>query len=272
MKRTQLGISSFAYPYAVGVKGYESGYRMSEKELVDEAFRLQVPILQFGDNFPLAELPPVKLHELLDYAKERGVTLEIGMRGLTEERVRRYLKIARVLKANLLRVVIDFERYEPDPATIIQVIKNVLPELEKQMCILGIENHDRLPAWQFGEIVEAVDSPYVGIVLDTVNSFACEENTREVMDRLAHHTVCFHVKDYQIGRIENAMGLEVTGTIAGQGFLDIPNMIDELRRKAKSDFSTILELWMHPERDIEETLMKEKVWVQDSIAYLKECF
>lgn len=271
MRKTKLGISSFAYPYAVGVKGYKSGSRMSEKNLVDEAFRLQVPVLQFGDNFPLAKLPPVKLYQLADYAEERGITLEIGMRGFTEERVRAYLKIARILKANLLRVVIDSERYEPDPAAIIQMTEHVLPELAKQRCILGIENHGRLPARQFGKIVEAVGSPYVGIVLDTVNSFACEENPREVMHHLARHTVCFHVKDYRIGRIENAMGLEVTGTIAGQGFLDIPSMINELRKKAKCDFSTILELWMHPETDIEKTLKKEKVWVQDSIAYLKEC-
>lgn len=271
MKKTQLGISSFSYPFAVGVKGYEPKHKMSEKELVDEAAALQVPVLQLGDNFPLEELSEVKLKELADYAEERGIKLEVGMRGLTENRINQYLKIADILKANLLRIVIDYNEYEPDFDTIVDIIKRVLPELEKRKCILGIENHDRLSAREFADIVRAADSAYVGIVLDTVNSFACEENTKEVMKELADYTVCFHVKDYKIKRIKNAMGLEVTGTIAGQGFLNIPEMIDELKLRAKNDFSTILELWMHPEESVGETLEKEKLWVEKSITFLKDC-
>ena len=47
------------------------------------------------------------------------------------------------------------------------------------MCIrdrvLGIENHDRFPTSVFQKIMEDNRDERIGIVLDTVNSFACEE-------------------------------------------------------------------------------------------------
>lgn len=271
MRKTKLGISSFCYPFAVGAAGFEPIHRMTAKELLNEAVRLDVPVVQFGDNLPLDLLTEKELKELSEYAEKNKLKIETGTRGLTEENIYRYLEIARRLNSDLLRVVIDLKEYEPEKEEIIRIIKSVLPALEENKCVLGIENHDRFPASVYADIMRTIDNPYVGIVLDTVNSFGCEENTRQVMDELAEYTVCFHVKDFKIARIQNAMGFEITGTIAGDGFLDIPSMLEELKRKSKRDFSTILELWMHPENEIEATFDKEKLWVEKSIDFLKQC-
>ncbi|MCI9024276.1 MAG: TIM barrel protein [Dorea sp.] len=270
MRKTKLGISSFCYPFAVGVAGFEPVHRMTAKGLLEEAVRLDVPVVQFGDNLPLDLLMEMELKALSEYAEERELKIEVGTRGLTEENIYRYLKIAHRLNSDLLRVVIDLKEYEPEKEEIIKVIKNVLPALKENNCVLGIENHDRFPSYVYADIMRTIDSSYVGIVLDTVNSFGCEENTRQVMNELAEYTVCFHVKDFKIARIPNAMGFEVTGTKAGDGFLDIPSMMEELKRKSKRDFSTILELWMHPEKEIETTIEKEKLWVEKSIDFLKQ--
>ncbi|HVI40719.1 MAG TPA: TIM barrel protein [Anaerovoracaceae bacterium] len=269
MNHTILGLSSYSYSYAVGYPGFEPEKPLDAFGLVDKTAGLGLHVLQIADNCPLDKLSSAELADLADYAKLQSVELEVGTRGIEAGHLSSYIGIAQSLGAKILRVAIDTAWHHPDFNEIVYLITQVLPQLADSNIILGIENHDRFKAHIFANILEAVGNPYVGIVLDTVNSFACEENTSQVMDSLAKHTVNFHVKDFKIERVENKMGLLVTGTPAGQGFLDIPQMICRLRKEARGDFSSILELWMAPEANLAETLQKEDRWVKESIAYLK---
>ena len=270
MKKTRLGISSYSYPYAVGIPGFMPEKRLDVFGLVDKAAVLGVPVLQIADNCPLYELDSDKLAELRDYADRKEVEIEVGMKGLIPERVRDYLGICTILGSSLLRVVIDSNGDEPDTDEILRRIKEILPLLEEKKIVLGIENHDRLSAETFREIIEKSASPYIGIVLDTVNSFGCEEGTWQVVNELAPYTVNFHMKDFQIRRIASKLGFEITGTIAGKGRLDFPKLLEVLGEKAQSDYSTILELWMEPEETIEKTIEQENCWVEESIFTLKK--
>ena len=269
MNHTRLGISTFSYPYAVGMDGFEPEEKADAFDLVDKAVKLRVPVLQIADNYPLHLFTEPELEELDRYAMERQITLEIGTRGICPEHLSAYVQIAEKLHAGLLRVVIDSKGDEPSADESAIRIQRILPALKEKNIILGIENHDRFSSHIFAEIVRKLDSPYVGIVLDTVNSFACEENTEQVLDELASYTVNFHMKDFRIDRIPNAMGLLVTGTIAGEGRLNFPKTMKRLQREAKTDFSTIIELWMQPEKSVEETLEKENCWVEQSVANMK---
>lgn len=270
MKATRLGISSYCYPFAVGVVGFEPKKKLDAFGLVDKAVALGVSVLQICDNCPLDVLSRAELYRLADYAECSHVELEVGTRGIKTPHLLEYIEISEILRSKLLRVVIDSAGHEPKFDEIVELINAVLPVLEKKGIVLGIENHDRFKANVFADIVETFDSPNVGIVLDTVNSFACEENTTQVMDALAKHTVNYHIKDFKIERIKNLMGLQVIGTIAGKGFLNIPDGISRLMVEAKSDFSSILEFWMLPESTVDATIAKEDLWVRESIAYLKK--
>ena len=268
MKHTKLGISSYSLTYAVGVPGFEPKTPLDAFGLVDKAVELGVSVLQIADNCPLDKLPAQRLNELAAYGKKRGIEFEVGTRGITNERLNRYIDITKILDAHLLRVVIDAPGFQPDVDAIIKLIRGIVPRLEETGIILGIENHDRFTSDVFEYIVQSIDSTNVGIVLDTVNSFSCEENTETVLKHLAKYTVNFHVKDYTIKRIENSMGLIVIGTPAGQGRLYIPEVERRLMSEAMCDYSSILELWMPQAEDIETTLLNEDHWVRESIAYL----
>lgn len=270
MKTTRLGISSYCYPFAVGVAGFEPKKRLDAFGLVDKAVELAVGVLQIADNCPLDVLSHSELHRLSNYAASNCVELEVGTRGIKTPQLLKYIEIAEVLKSKLLRVVIDSAGHEPEFDEIVGLIRTVLPLLEEKDIVLGIENHGRFKSDVFAKIVETLDSPKVGIVLDTVNSFACEENTAQVMDALAKHTVNYHIKDFKIERIKNLMGLQVTGTIAGKGFLNISQGLSRLMEEAKCNFSSILEFWMLPEDTIDATIEKEDLWVRESIAYLRQ--
>lgn len=269
-RKMELGIGSYCYPYAIGTKNCAPKRPMTAEQLVDEAVRLKVPVVQIADNYPLLAMTKTELVRLYLYAEKRGIHLETGVRGSTPEILMSGIKAAELLHSSLLRCVLDSEGDEPCVEEVFGRLKKLRPLLEKKGIILGIENHDRFPARVLGELMERLQSPCFGIVLDTVNSFACEEMPMEVMEALGSYTVNFHVKDFEIRRVENAMGLLVTGTPAGAGRLPIPEMLRYLQENAAADFSVILELWMQQEETVDQTIKKEREWVEESIGYLKQ--
>ncbi len=269
MNKTKIGISSYSYSYAVGFPGFQPDKPLDAFGLVKKAIDLKVSVVQIADNCPLDRLSDEQLNQLYEYAASNGIELEVGTRGIQTAHLTRYIEIAKRLHSSLLRVVIDTKDHEPEFDEIIDLLKAVMPLLEENGIVLGIENHDRFKTDVWKKIIDTMNSPFVGIVLDTVNSFSCEENSEQVLNALGKYTVNLHVKDYRIGRIPNSMGLMVTGTIAGQGFLNIPYMAETIGRNARGDYSSILELWMPCEPTVEETLKKENFWVEQSIDYLK---
>ncbi|MBE6828942.1 MAG: sugar phosphate isomerase/epimerase [Ruminococcaceae bacterium] len=267
--KTRLGIGSYSYSYAVGVKDFMPKCPMSAEMLIDRAVDLRVKVVQIADNLPLHILSDGQIDRIGSYAEKNGISLEVGTRGIRLDLLRQYIRIAERLQSPLLRCVIDSPGHEPGLEEIHEIFLEVLPDLKEHHVVLGIENHDRFSAAQFEKIIADMEDAHFGIVLDTVNSFACEENTQTVLSHLGKYTVNFHAKDFKIGRVPNAMGLSVTGTPAGEGFLNVPAVLSVLQTEAQSDFSTILELWMSPEPTIEQTIEKEDQWVRKSVQYLR---
>jgi sugar phosphate isomerase/epimerase len=190
------------------------------------------------------------------------------MRGLIKTMVLKYLEIASRLHADILRVVIDAGDFKPALSEIIQVIREILPALREREIRLAIENHDRISAGEFRQIIEETDLDWVGICLDSVNSLGKGEGFFEVAGKLLPYTINLHIKDYTIKRMEHQMGFQVTGTIAGQGMLPIKWLFNEVGKYGRCH-SAILELWPPPEKDVEATIRKEELWVGESISYLR---
>lgn len=267
--KTRLGISTFSYPYAVGIPGFLPEHRMDMKELIDKAAELEVQVVQIADNYPLHLLSREEQEEISKYAADKKIALEIGTRGSQCENLVRYIDISQRMNARLLRAVLDSEGDKPCPEEIVRRIGQVLPLLEEKKIVLGIENHDRIESHVFAQIMGELNSSYVGIVLDTVNSFGCEEGTKQVVDELARYTVNFHMKDFRIDRIPSTLGFRITGTIAGEGRLRMKEIVSTLEECGQSDFTTVLELWMEPEPTIEATIQKENCWVEQSVRNMK---
>jgi L-ribulose-5-phosphate 3-epimerase UlaE len=64
------------------------------------------------------------------------------------------------------------------------------------------------------------------------------------------------------------MGFMIEGCAAGAGILNIPHIIQQLKPYNKCKTVT-LEVWSQPEATIEQSVAKEKQWVEASIKYLK---
>lgn len=266
-KNLQIGISSYAYTWAIGVPGHEPKKAMTAHELLDKAVSLRIKHVQIADNMPLENFCDVALRALKTYADTNTIKLEVGAKKLTRQRLRRYLEIAKMLGSDIIRFIIDGDEYEPTIDEIVSEIVSLLPELEASRIYLAIENHDRLLTTEFLEILKKVHSPWVGICLDTVNSMGAGEGLETVIHRLGPHTVNFHVKEFIIKRIYHMMGFEIEGVPLGEGQLPVRQVLKNLSPNCRT---AILEQWTPPvPNDIQATVEKEDAWATQSIAYLK---
>lgn len=242
---------------------------MNEVDLVNKTVAAGLHCLQIGDNLPLHTLSQERLDHLKSLIIKHNIRLEIGARKLTREHLNRYIQLAEFFHSPLLRFVVDGYQYEPDDSTIIHIIDDSLPTLKKNHLILGIENHDRFKATELASIMDAIADDQVGICLDCVNSLGAGEGLDWVSKVLIPYTVNLHIKDFKIQRLAHNMGFKVTGVPTGKGMTNVPGLLDQLSRHARCK-SAVLEQWVVPEENIDDTVRKENEWADESLRYLKQ--
>lgn len=265
----KLGISSWTYTWAVGVGEYRPPRPLTPFDLLDRADALGVRVLQVADNLPLDGLTAAELAAFGADAARRGITLEVGAKGLTVAHMRRYLEICGVVGARLLRVVIDSPGDEPEPDEVVARLHVLVPDLASAGVTLGIENHDRFTAQALAGMVQAAESPLVGICLDTVNSFGALEGPGVVVPTLAPYAVNLHLKDFTIRRAPQMMGFVIEGRPVGQGRTDVPWLLQTLAAHGR-DVNAIIEQWTPSQGTVDETIALEARWAVESVAYARQ--
>jgi sugar phosphate isomerase/epimerase len=266
----QLGISTYSFPWAIGLNHYGT-HAAAALQLVQVAHSHQMQYVQYGDNLPLHALSHEDLKKLKEAATTLNIGFEAGTRGLKRDNLLQYLSIAQQLQSPFLRVVIDDEGYEPEEAEVIRTIKDVLPHFREAGISLAIENHDRFPVRRLKHIIETTDPEWITVCLDTANSLGANEGIEEVLQALAPHAINLHIKDISIRRVRSKMGFAIEGCPAGRGILNIPDIVDRVKRFGRCKTAT-LEVWSSAAATPEETVQQEQEWVEKSITYLKTIF
>lgn len=264
----KIGISSWAFPWAIGVMGREPANPMTPAQLLDHAVELDVPVVQIADNMPLHLLSEGELESLARQAVRQGLQLEVGTCGFLPKHLLDYLDIARLLGSPFLRVVIDSPEHEPAEDEILQTLARILPIADSYGIDLLVENHDRFTAHQLRDLIQRADNPRLGIVLDTVNSLGTLESVEEVLSVLGPWVRNVHIKDVSITRLDHRMGFLVHGAVAGSGNLDLDRLLSSLA-KLDSEPNLILEQWPPAAETLETAIDREARWAAESIRYLK---
>jgi 3-oxoisoapionate decarboxylase len=262
------GISSWAFPWAIGVPGHTPTKPMTAFDLAARAAALEVEIVQIADNLPLDALSERDLVRLRQRGDELGIAFEVGTVGIEPTHLGRYRRIARTLGSPFVRTVVDTASHKPSAAEVIAALEGIMPGFEQDGIHLLIENHDRFPARSLKSIMEAVPSRCLGICLDTVNSLASLETVEVVLDVLRPWIENVHIKDFAVRREDHKMGFRVSGTSAGEGALDLVHLVEALR-SLPTEPSVILELWPAPEGDLASAMAKEARWVTSSVRFLR---
>lgn len=267
-KNMILGLSSFTYGWKIGSKDFRSPFPPDEKGLLEKTMQMGLGCLQLGDNLPAHLLDQERRLSLKREASKNSIRLELGARGMTRAHLDLYIALATYFEAPLLRFVIDGEGYEPGTDTILGILNDVKPVLERRRIVLGIENHDRLKSRELAGIIEKAGSDHIGICLDCANSLGAGEGLEQVAGILAPYTVNLHIKDFTITRLPHKMGFKVEGAPFGKGLLDLDFLMEELRKYGRCK-SAVLEQWVPPEASPEDSVFKEEAWAEEGIGRLR---
>ena len=263
------GLGSFAFTWAVGVDGAAPAAPLGAFELVDEAAALGMEVVQLADNVPVAALGDDALTALRDRAAAVGVELELGARGLTSASLERHVAVAQALGARILRYVVDGPGHEPPADDVVALLRAHVPALEAADVTVAVENHDRFTVRELAALVRDVDSPRVGVCLDTVNSIGSGEGLGEALAALAPLTVNLHVKDFVIRRRPHGMGFLVEGACLGEGMLDLAAVLDAVDRDGRCG-TAVLEQWAPELPTVAESVAVERTWARAGTTALRQ--
>jgi 3-oxoisoapionate decarboxylase len=264
----KIGLSTYALNWAFGIPGYPPEKELSLSEFINLGSQMGYEGVQIADNAPLIKLTPGERQTLWKEANDLGLFVEVGARGLTNDNLTRHIEIAYEARSPILRFVIDGPGFEPSFEAIPELLHQAAIECGKSNIILAIENHDRFEARQFAAWFEEINSPHLGLCLDSVNSYGCGEGFRETIDTLLPYAVNFHLKDFRVRRQPYMLGLLIEGTPVGEGFLPVKSIFERLEKIGKCQ-TAIVEHWTAPDASVEETITKEMQWCQRSIQNLK---
>jgi 3-oxoisoapionate decarboxylase len=120
-----------------------------------------------------------------------------------------------------------------------QALALARPVVEKHEIRMAVENHKDLRAPELLDLVRKLDSPFVGVCVDTGNSVALLETPQETAELLAPHAFSTHIKD--MGVEEYADGFLLAEVPLGTGFLELAKVVGTLR-KARPEVRLNLEM------------------------------
>ena len=102
------------------------------------------------------------------------------------------------------------------------------PIVEQHGVKLAIENHKDSRVPDLLDILKRIDSPNIGVCLDTGNSIALLEEPHEVVEAYAPFTFTTHFKDMAVAAYEE--GFLLSEVPLGTGFVDLPRVIAAVRK------------------------------------------
>ena len=271
MKSVRPNGGSYTFGWATGAYQYP-GQRpatwvpMTAEELVDTAVELAVPVCQMCVSPSLGKWNDVQVRTLRASAAERGLEIEVGTSGCDPHDLTNHLRVARALESRVVRTVLPNQSADLLDAT--RSIASVIPAFEEAGVILMVENHDTYSAHTLAAMLAQLSSPSARSCIDPVNSLGRGEGVREVSEVLVPYAAGLQVKDFSSVRLAASQEFRMTGAIAGQGLLDIPQIVHDVL-DSDPDASIVLEQWTPVDHAIEDAVAKQRSWAEEAVSYLR---
>jgi 3-oxoisoapionate decarboxylase len=267
--KDKLGLSSYAYYWAIKGTGSNKVSPWSAWDLLDRAATLDLEVLQICENLPLLGWDKSDLEQFGEAARQQDVVLEVGARGLDLDSLYASMEVARTLGTCILRITpwsgLETRRQFPLDR-LHEAVHQLLPVCREYDITLAIENYFDLPDQELASFVRQVNDVHVGVCLDTANSVGLLEKPLETAELLAPFVASVHLKDFVVRK--PVMGYVVSGVPLGQGWLDAQGVLNLVRCAGRQP-NVLLELWMDPAENHEATLRREDEWVRQSLAYAR---
>lgn len=233
------------------------------RTMLDKTRDFGCSVFQFCDYAPFHEITSREMGDIARYADALGIQLELGTRGLDAGHLDHYIGFCQQADARVLRSMVKADEI----ANAEDLIREVLPSLERADVSLSLETYEQIRVPQLVELVHAVDSEHVGICLDPANSVAALDMPAHTIELCAPYVNNLHVKDFAFTRRDGWVGFTYTGTTLGDGLLDYDSMVTRTQAVERG-ISQIVEHWLIWQGDSESTCRLEDEWTRHSLDYL----
>lgn len=153
--------------------------------------------------------------------EDRNLYCEIDTRFTSLKDIKKAVYIANYLGADVIRTYM-FRLGTYDVSKLpeqIENLKQAVPILKQNRIKLAVENHEEETADELISVVEAVDSPWVGVHLDIGNGMMVWEDPITTCRKLAPYTYCTHFKDHSVVMHQNTP--VVCGVPLTEGSIDL---------------------------------------------------
>ena len=260
---------------AIGLSTYAFFWRSSAAapgplnlhQMLEETESLGASVFQICDYPAIESMTPGQLRAVRDDAASRGITLELGTRGIGLDHLEKYRELAAVLGAGFVRSMLRTADHQPSVIEAVGLLKAALPRYRDQGVTLGLETYEQVATDDLLAVVRAVDSPNLGVCLDPGNCVARLEVPEYVVGQVAPYVVNMHVKDFAFTRQQGWVGFSLTGCPLGTGLLDYDGMIAAVRPESRG-INQVVEHWLPRAGTMEETCRIEREWTRHSAEFL----
>ena len=265
-----IGLCVYGIAYIAGFAGRGTP-RVNPRPL--DAIGVLELAAQFGLNaveLPFGYIHPQEDEAILraycEQASEKGLRVISAGLPIEVEPFRRHLALCQRLGITTVRCVLSsvlcgdrrpiggLEGWQRHLDEKIGILKELAPIAEDAGVRIGVENHQDATSADLVYLCQTVNSPNVGVTLDTGNPLAVAEDPVEFARTILPYLMHVHLKDYRM--TASPEGYRIFHCAIGAGVVDYPALFDLFR--TKDDLVCNIEMAALGERHIR--LLTEEYW------------
>ncbi len=164
----------------------------------------------------------------------------------------RHLAHAQQIGARVMRIAGGSRRTRPDSFAVHKrrlggMLRKILPAAEQHGIVLALENHIDLTADEMVDLITSLDSPWLGVCLDTGNNLRLHEDPLVVAEKLAPFTRATHIKDIWVRAGDPNDFAFWPSVPLGQGLVDIGRVLAFLKKARYKGLLAIEVDYLHPD-------------------------
>lgn len=260
-----IGLGSYSFFWEQSARNPKA---LSLAEVFSRTADLGLKLFQICDYEPLEKMSDSELKKLAYFAKELGLEIELGTKGVEPARLAKFLELAQIFDAKLVRSMAGNQASKAKKREVIQILQEEIKPFEDAGVVLALETYEQISSSELVEIVSSVASPNLGICLDPANVVANLENPNHCIELSAPYVKNIHAKDFAFHRQEGWVGFSYSGAVMGEGLHDYPNLISIVKPRERG-INEIVEHWLPWQGSIEKSVEAERQWTQVAIEYLR---
>ena len=276
----KVGVDSYSYHRLYGEiypNQVDPGRRWEFDRCIDETVRLGAAGISletcFMPRFDADYLAQLKekldanhLERMVAWGHPDG--LEGGRKPEAAREMEQHLLTTQAVGGTVMRIVGSSLMFRDDPhgpqiEKLAEILKESVKKAEDLGIRMAIENHIDFTADEILEILDRVDSEYLGVNFDTGNCLRMFEDPVEAARKLAHRTHATHVKD-----IDPCHGSPRDWTFwasapAGHGIIDMPAIVRVLGESGYAGMLCVeIDFQKDPEADETQAVEKAVRYLQ----------